>query len=315
MGKKARTEGEEMSAHCPFCNRNVIQEQIPIGRKVECNVCGQFEITSSAEPGPNLEERARQKIGFWTRDQNDLGDIPRVTSYTADKVKILPDKTVLERAERLLRFGIAEQKDLGGVFKIASEQAIGITHSRSPDDVLALGHLLHIRGWLHPGYSGGAAQITPMGFIHASEGNISESTIGFIAMWFDSSMSEARSVGFEPAIYGAGYNPVIVSGVEHINKIDDEIISQIRKSKFLVADFTGHRGGVYFEAGFAMGLGMPVFWSCRRNDLSNLHFDVRQYNCIDWTDPADLAVRLKRRIEEVIGTGPIRAGMAARSAH
>jgi nucleoside 2-deoxyribosyltransferase len=110
----------------------------------------------------------------------------------------------------------------------------------------------------------------------------------------------------QPAIRGAGYNPIIVSGVEHINKIDDEIISQIRKSKFLVADFTGHRGGVYFEAGFAMGLGMPVFWSCRRDDLINLHFDVRQYNCIDWTDPADLAVRLKRRIEAVIGSGPIR---------
>ena len=36
---------------------------------------------------------------------------------------------------------------------------------------------------------------------------------------------------------------------EHINRIGDEIISQIRRSKFLIADFTGHRGGVYFEAG------------------------------------------------------------------
>jgi hypothetical protein len=295
---------------CPFCNRSVIQEQTPIGRKVECNVCGQFEITSSAEPGLNLEQRLRQKIGFWTRDQNDLGDTPLVTSYTADQVKILPDKTVLERAERLLRFGIAEQKDLGGVFKVASEQAIGITHSRSPDDVLALGHLLHTRGWLHAGYAGGAAQVTPMGFIHASEGNVSESTIGFIAMWFDSSMNEARSDGFEPAIRGAGYSSVIVSGVEHINKIDDEIISQIRKSKFLVADFTGHRGGVYFEAGFAMGLGIPVFWTCRQDDIKNLHFDIRQYNSIDWTDPSDIAARLKRRIEAIIGPGPIKSKSA-----
>jgi hypothetical protein len=86
---------------------------------------------------------------------------------------------------------------------------------------------------------------------------------------------------------------------------DDEIISQIRKSRFLVADFTGHRGGVYFEARFAMGLGMPVFWTCRKDDLPHLHFDIRQYNCIDWADPADLAVRLRRRIEAVIGAGPI----------
>ena len=61
---------------------------------------------------------------------------------------------------------------------------------------------------------------------------------------------------------------------EHIN-IGDEIISQIRRSKFLIADFTGLRGGVNFEAGHAMGRGLPVFWTCRRDDLDKLHFGIR----------------------------------------
>ena len=148
--------------------------------------------------------------------------------------------------------------------------------------------------------------VTPQGFMHASKGNSADSTVGFIAMWFNASMDKARANGLEPAIWAAGYEPIVVSGVEHINKIDDEIVSQIRRSRFLVADFTGHRGGVYFEAGFAMGLGLPVFWTCRRDDLLNLHFDVRQYNCIDWTDEADLAKRLHRRIEAVIGRGPVK---------
>jgi len=70
---------------------------------------------------------------------------------------------------------------------------------------------------------------------------------------------------------------------EHINKIGDEIISQIRRSKFLIADFTGHRGGVYFEAGLAMGLGLLVFWTCRRDDLDKLHFDIRsEVQCPLW---------------------------------
>jgi hypothetical protein len=54
-----------------------------------------------------------------------------------------------------------------------------------------------------------------------------------------------------------------------------------------------------------MGLGLPVFWTCRQNDIANLHFDIRQYNSIDWVDPADLAKRLQRRIEAVIGVGPM----------
>lgn len=48
---------------------------------------------------------------------------------------------------------------------------------------------------------------------------------------------------------------MMIGSKEHSNKIDDEIIGEIRRSAFIVADFTGHRGGVYFEAGFAMGLG------------------------------------------------------------
>jgi hypothetical protein len=67
----------------------------------------------------------------------------------------------------------------------------------------------------------------------------------------------------------------------------------------------GHRGGVYFEAGYAMGRGLPVIWTCKRDDIDTLHFDVRQYNCIDWTAPGDLATRLQKRIEALLGRGPI----------
>jgi nucleoside 2-deoxyribosyltransferase len=98
-----------------------------------------------------------------------------------------------------------------------------------------------------------------------------------------------------------------VDQVEHVGKIDDEIMVQIRKSRFIVADFTGHRSGVYFEAGFALGLGLPVIWTCRKDELSKLHFDIRQYNCIDWVDAADLRKRLAFRIEAAVGVGPRRA--------
>jgi hypothetical protein len=54
----------------------------------------------------------------------------------------------------------------------------------------------------------------------------------------------------------------------HLNKVDDEIIAEIRRSRFLVADFTCEpgkvRGGVYFEAGFAMGLNMGDSTTYRR---------------------------------------------------
>ena len=38
--------------------------------------------------------------------------------------------------------------------------------------------------------------------------------------------------------------------------------------------------------------------------MKELHFDVRQYNTIDWDDYATLALRLQHRIEATVGRGP-----------
>jgi len=49
-----------------------------------------------------------------------------------------------------------------------------------------------------------------------------------------------------------------------------------------------------------MGLGRPVIWSCRDDDLKNVHFDTRQYNHIVWNEPADLRAQLTNRIKATI---------------
>ena len=128
----------------------------------------------------------------------------------------------------------------------------------------------------------------------------------FVAMWFDKSLTTLWSNAIEPAISAAGYRPLRIDAKEHNHKICDEIIAEIKRSKFLVADFTGHRGGVYYEAGFASGLGLPVILSCREDCLHDLHFDVRQYNTIVWKEGHDLRVALERRIAATIGDGPHR---------
>jgi hypothetical protein len=127
----------------------------------------------------------------------------------------------------------------------------------------------------------------------------------FVAMWFDERMAQSFEKGFSLGIMQAGYTPIRIDGVHHNNKIDDEIIAHIRSSAFIVADFTGQRGGVYFEAGFAMGLGLPIVWTCHKDEVTELHFDVRQYNCLTWNDPEKLARDLKNRIEATIGHGPV----------
>ena len=89
-----------------------------------------------------------------------------------------------------------------------------------------------------------------------------------------------------------------------ISGITDEIMAEIRRSRFVVADYTGQVNGVYFEAGFALGLGLTVIPTCRADEVPKLHFDIKHLNTLLWNTPVELAGGLNRRIRAVIGAGP-----------
>lgn len=120
----------------------------------------------------------------------------------------------------------------------------------------------------------------------------------FIAMWFDEKMKLARE-NMERAIQACGYKPILIDVKEHNNQIVPEIFKEINDSKFIIADLTGQRGGVYYEAGYAMAKGKPVILCCKKGDKST-HFDVAQINTIYWEDENDLCERLIKRIKSTI---------------
>jgi nucleoside 2-deoxyribosyltransferase len=102
----------------------------------------------------------------------------------------------------------------------------------------------------------------------------------FVAMWFNDLVTPAFRDGIEPAITETGYRAIRIDLQEHSDSVIDRIIAEIKESRFVVADFTGQRGGVYFEAGFARGLGLNVIRTCKDDHLENLHFDVKGFNVI-----------------------------------
>jgi hypothetical protein len=84
----------------------------------------------------------------------------------------------------------------------------------------------------------------------------------------------------------------------------DKVFGDIRRAPFLVADFTEHRNGVYLEAGFARGLGIPVIHTCRKDHLDKTHFDTAQFNHVVWSTAEELKTKLFHRIIASIGEGP-----------
>ncbi|MFW9906337.1 MAG: hypothetical protein ACFFFH_18595 [Candidatus Thorarchaeota archaeon] len=273
----------------------------------DCPRCGEFKIVRTALSMMNgsIGEDQRAKLSGWIRDQNRAGTIPEITSDIYKKIVTRPLPSVEDRAMRLLIEAAHGQSELGVRFNLTEPRFLAATYSSHKNDLFFLERLLAQRGLIENMSSGGIADISPHGYIALDDilRHPTASLQGFVAMWFDSDLDKAYTEGFQKGIIDAGYNPVRIDRVEHINRIDDEIIAQINASRFVVADFTGHRGGVYFEAGYALGMNLPIFWTCRKDHLDELHFDIRQFNCIDWEAPEELAARLSKRIEAVLGLG------------
>lgn len=141
-------------------------------------------------------------------------------------------------------------------------------------------------------------RITPQGWqqLREQEKTSRDTDRAFVAMWFANELLPAWENGIKPALEELGFTPIRIDLTHGEDKIDDRIIAEIRKSSLLVADFSGHRGGVYFEAGFRMGLGIPVVWTCRRSDEEGAHFDIRQQQHLFWETPEELKEKLRNHI-------------------
>lgn len=158
------------------------------------------------------------------------------------------------------------------------------------------------------------AMLTPKGWEEASRTPTLDSPNAFVAMCLSKDVPHAALL--EKAFLEAIRPAVEDDAKYHVVRIDEqpfntdivfEIIARIKESRFVLADVTEHRNGVYFEGGFAMGMGLPVIWMCHEDDLKNAHFDTSHLNHIVWTDNlAKFRKDLANRVLATIGKGPRR---------
>lgn len=285
---------------------------------------GVFSMDRAAFDGARFAyrlERSKIALTTWLIDQRQSGETCPHVINDLDLGALPWPMPVHERADRLLRYLETKSPIIGTTVECNSRnpedpvfmEMLAWTESGSFDELSFLLEYLIDKNWTTEEVKAQMMHFTIItidGYARLADLATKQinSSQGFVAMWFDDSMTEAYEKGIKPGIEDAGYSPLPINRKEHINKIDDEIIAEIRRSRFVVADFThgvtGPRGGVYYEAGFAHGLGIPVFFTCRKDVLDQIHFDTRQYNHIVWTEYADLHKQLADRISAVIGDGP-----------
>ncbi len=263
-----------------------------------------------------LTPRQTANIVGWMREHQGI----LLQKEHLENLRRVPTPSVLGRADRLLH-GLVRHSEYAGQqvelqrdsTKYLELMAISFSANEQELEYLIDTFLVDEKGYVKTFRTTAgvtyAAVVTVDGYSYLEElrGATRNSRIGFCAMWLDDRLKPVWHDAIEPAIADAGYEPFCSDKHARNNRIDDVHVAMIRRSRFVIADYTGNRGGVYFEAGLAMGLGIPVIWTCRHGRLNRIHFDAQQYNFITWEDNKlpDFHQRLQNRIEATLGRGPV----------
>lgn len=292
---------------CPLCGRDADLRSLDYLRgddaeEVKCSYCGQFAITGSLRATIGKRRDLFPYLAAYIRQANQRGqEVILGTHNWMSFATAHRDTPISKKVTKLLELFAARCKP-GFPVGFNEKTDPPLVDASSPNELgwllehfIELGYATQVGTW--------AFTLKPRGWdqLQSAEAGGGISGKCFVAMSFHESLKEAYENGIYLAVKeDCKMDPVRIDVVHHNDKICDRIIAEIRTCQFMVADFTLQRAGVYFEAGFAMGLGRPVIWTCRNDDFDNVHFDTRQYNHIVWDAPGDLRVKLADRIRATI---------------
>jgi nucleoside 2-deoxyribosyltransferase len=281
---------------------------------VECARCGKFTIDRTTVRIAE-SRKLNSKLSAWIREHKEFErKPPDINSNSLDEIDLLlPNYRVSEKQLLLLRSIERRTSFPGQTINIKPRLDYPLAWSVSEDEFrYHLNSLFERKLVTCPSNQAFNRSsiffdiiITPSGWAFLdqyTQPNIINDQV-FVAMSFAPELKSAWEQGIRPALTKAKFRPYRIDVEPHIERIDLKIITEIKNSKFMVADVTQQRPGVYFEAGYAIGIGLPVLWSVREDDKDNVHFDTRQYNHIIWKTEEDLAVQLFFFISAIIGIG------------
>ncbi len=334
-----------MPEQCPIWGTEcecVTQDENSIIVADSPRAAGSYELDNDAgDELVNLTEDAKARLTTMLVRQRQLGDdYPRVNKAIINRARSARISPLQERLDGLMLFLIGRSPKVGCPVSIGrpdqprenlENYQFALAHSESTDfqEISYLADSLHSQGLIT---KKGIDLRNQSGQLRIDFGFLCTVTIRgysvmeqrrtevkadqcFVALWFDQETDVLYDNAIAPAVRAAGYQPIRIDRqTNYLGKIDDQIVAEIRRSRFVVADFThderGARGSVYYEAGFAQGLDIPVIFTCRDDQLNEQHFDTNHFLHLSWPrgHAEALIEPLKNRILANLGAGPHAGG-------
>jgi hypothetical protein len=296
---------------CVLCDHQIpLTSENAINRTYtySCPCCGKIEITYEVTYTLRDNKEYRFLLSVYNRERDYLA-LPQLlisAKYLTSIINAInPPKTLSEKLDKLITYlGYQSEKSGNYLVSIKPETDFPLSYAKNPNDFKFHQQYLREQKLIDNHAEGNYLTFAGWKRYEELQRNPSKTSQAFVAMWFGqpdrvegmkSIFDNGIKKAFTEADTSPKFTPIRIDLIEHNDPIDQKILVEIRRSRFVIADLTGNRGGVYFEAGYALSLGIPVIWMCEKG--TKVHFDVGQFSRIEWENENDLYEKLKRRIE------------------
>lgn len=134
-------------------------------------------------------------------------------------------------------------------------------------------------GWNEAAESAGGKKLKPCLVLVSDEENLSTT-------WLEKLLPKIEQCGFLPRL-------LTHTKTQNGEKYE---LDQIAESKLIIADLTGQSPEVYFSAGYALGLNIPVLWTVNSIEADKLFVQLKDIRPIVWDSAEELAIILQQKL-------------------
>jgi len=291
--------------HCLFCDEIVsIQPEGDYDSYIGCSCSpGGFYslLRDSYEPIHSFpHQKKRNMLHLVSAYIRELTDCDELIILSVDDLESITNSpnipvTIEDKGNRLLQYlyrhseGPEEpvviqplSRSYNLTYSLNLQELVYIIDKLSTDRLLireGMNFKLTEKGWREAAASAGRKKLKPCVVLISDDEDLR-------TIWQDRLLPKIEQCGYQPRL------------LTHTNTHNREKYSLelIADSKLIIADLSGQSPEVYFTAGYALGLNIPVIWTVNSRDADKLFVQIKDIRPIVWETAEDLAVILQQKL-------------------
>ncbi|AIQ52766.1 hypothetical protein [Paenibacillus sp. FSL R7-0331] len=291
--------------HCLFCDAIVpIEREGEYDRYLDCSCSpgGYYDLRKDSYDEINALPHSAKRdllhiISAYIREKTDRGEAVYLSAGDLEPIAGSPRTpvTIEDKGSRLLQF-LYRHSDAPGdpVMIHPLSSSYNLTYSPNLQELVyiidklgteqllvreGMNFQLTQQGWNEAAASAGGKKLKPCCVLLGGDEE-------HYSLWQDNLLPVISQYGYLPDILR---HPAPTENGQYT-------LGQLAESRLIVADLTGRPAGVYFAAGYGLGLGIPVIWTVHSSSAAQLDVLLQDIRPLVWDTAEELIVLIRQKL-------------------